>query len=752
MSSTYEIDIKISEYAKKLSDLPNEESNKRIKKRILQALGKLKKQKLSMTGSSIVADSLTTNGNDSDDDSGGGCGDVNNVNDVDVNDVHYIKKMKLNNTQSSALLDCAATMTELQTFNRKKLKAKVKLLNKELAELAQKKQLKLAKKRFKWGISKGYSDVYDVHTYTNLINCYVRCNDMNGARLLFDTMNDGLTNHIVPNVVTYTTMMKGYCEIGDMHIAKDLLYSKATFGNAWTPNTRAINTFLRGCVRSGKVDYAKDAFSYFFESASSQPLGDAEVLPDAASYEYFIILLCQSLQLDTAEQYCHSATIQIRMNDVTDDNSLLSLLSMYLHIAVAYAVTGSRDNCIKYLEICDATMEQTKNNRLHNNMLKKVKNNKQRVCEGNGDDANISNSLRLFQQHRRQEMELELDLIHGYANSSRSLSPAEALSLYCSKLKRVYYVDTSAPASATIIGSSADSKSNTVNSIVSSLKGCYGLNNLFNMMKAHSSSDTKAVREDTISDIVSSIDDAGCIDFTGGSAKGKHTVKMEIGSGNGEWLVAQASHDVECVWLGLELRCDRIHKTFLCNLVDGNPNANLTLLGGDASRILPTMIRSGTIASIFINHPEPPERSTGEGDSQGAHLLTQSFFDEMHRILVDVMGTVTIVTDNLPYATSLMTSIITHAKMNRRATFVSVSMSKDSAEADDRVLESREKFDVDPGEKSATATATVNGVIEIWRGTAGTEAGHVVDSGSYFDRLWTNGKKKRRWFLCLRKV
>ena len=151
--------------------------------------------------------------------------------------------------------------------------------------------------------------------------------------------------------------------------------------------------------------------------------------------------------------------------------------------------------------------------------------------------------------------------------------------------------------------------------------------------------------------------------------------------------------DQECgavpraLWLALELRCDRVYHTIsrsvLENIVQHSQHvrtmaqtrshsypatqsdtdapqslsfsglSNLAVIGGDASNILPTRLAPCSITSVYINHPEPPERTGGVGDSEGKHLLTQEFFSDVHRILKS-SGTVTIVTDNLPYAKSLL--------------------------------------------------------------------------------------------------
>jgi len=216
-------------------------------------------------------------------------------------------------------------------------------------------------------------------------------------------------------------------------------------------------------------------------------------------------------------------------------------------------------------------------------------------------------------------------------------------------------------------------------------------------------------------------------------------VKMEIGAGGGDWVVAQAAIDMqpmrpkpqqqqqqrpiksassrggrkqnhkdeksfdnhqqqkklhdqgECqaLWLALELRCDRVHDIFTKSFMASSNNLlkvsndtvdidqsseerldtvsisgglkNLAILGGDASAILKQRIAPCSVDAIFINYPEPPERTGGEQDSQGSHLLTQDFFHAMHRVLTP-QGRLTIVTDNLPYGQSLATSIAETAR------------------------------------------------------------------------------------------
>ena len=129
-----EIESKIAEYAAKLNNLSNED--KRVKKRVLQQLGKLKKQ---------------------------------------LNEIENNTEITINSPSQSQNADSNGSSTSLTKGHAK---MKLKLLNKELAQLAKKKQLKLAIKRFNWGVNKGLP--VNVHTYSNLLNAYVRCGDIDG--------------------------------------------------------------------------------------------------------------------------------------------------------------------------------------------------------------------------------------------------------------------------------------------------------------------------------------------------------------------------------------------------------------------------------------------------------------------------------------------------------------------------------------------------------------------------------------------
>jgi pentatricopeptide repeat protein len=244
MSSRSELKNRIQELGDRLSALNSED--KRIKKRILQKLGKLKKELIT----------AEENGE------GGGGGD-------EEGQATGEEKTEGN-----------------PSWTKKQSKLKLKIANSDLAELAQKKQLKAAQKKFQWCVKKGLKPgesltnyciasaslslphcsllllccvlccavsaavaSVDVHTYTNLLNAYVRCKEMEGAAVVWAQM---INAEIEPNIVTYTTLIKGYCESDSIASAQSLLLdmlsghsTSSSHTSPPLPNHRTLNTFWR---------------------------------------------------------------------------------------------------------------------------------------------------------------------------------------------------------------------------------------------------------------------------------------------------------------------------------------------------------------------------------------------------------------------------------------------------------------------------------------------------------------------------
>ena len=223
------LEERIEHHASRLEELQGE-ANKRVRKRVLATLGKLKKE-------------LQT------------------------------KRLKLEENSTSI---------STNKVSKKKLKNKVNLLNQEIQELAQKKCLHLALKKFQQGKRKGYP--LNIHSYSNLLNAYVRCVDLSGAEALLNQMFE---QNIESNVVLWTILLKGYAEIGNLHEMNQILYVRMKEHNV-EPNLRTLHTYLRGCHRIGAVQSAYSLFDAY----------RSQIDFDWSCLRYIIQLQCQALHVE----------------------------------------------------------------------------------------------------------------------------------------------------------------------------------------------------------------------------------------------------------------------------------------------------------------------------------------------------------------------------------------------------------------------------------------------------------------------
>jgi pentatricopeptide repeat protein len=222
--------------------------------------------------------------------------------------------------------------------------------------------------------------------------------------------------------------------------------------------------------------------------------------------------------------------------------------------------------------------------------------------------------------------------------------------------------------------------------------------------------------------------------------------KLEICSGAGEWAHAQAKADVgKANWLTLEMRHDRVYQTFARTLFESASAsasastsyssssssmglANLATLGGDAMRVVPDHIAPNSIACVCVNHPEPPQQTGSFGmdyKSQGKHLLTDDFFDEIGRV-IKLGGFLTVMTDNLWYAKLLLRQVSAASGLMTSKALVSIA-----------------SCGADVVERSS-------GVV-LFKGTPDSVHGHMAEASSYFDRLWKRNQQPERYFLVLEK-
>jgi hypothetical protein len=188
-------------------------------------------------------------------------------------------------------------------------------------------------------------------------------------------------------------------------------------------------------------------------------------------------------------------------------------------------------------------------------------------------------------------------------------------------------------------------------------------------------------------------------------------LKLEFGAGTGDWAAFQASHDASLAlvkadgtlggaggnWCAVELRADRVAATFArvalqleptpppapsatatavtaaaagCPIAaeesvsvrgTGGPLAaarpagwNLAVAHVGAMALLTRHLRPGSVAAVFVNHPEPPQQrswgvldtaAAGDAASEAAHMCDKFFFAAVRAALAPG-GRFTVVTDN----------------------------------------------------------------------------------------------------------
>ena len=82
-------------------------------------------------------------------------------------------------------------------------------------------------------------------------------------------------------------------------------------------------------------------------------------------------------------------------------------------------------------------------------------------------------------------------------------------------------------------------------------------------------------------------------------------LRLEIGGGSGDWMIAQMKVESEAHWVALDIRTDRLWQNWVKLHFNGLPPQRATFIGGDARSSLKSCPDS-FFASIFVNFPEPP--------------------------------------------------------------------------------------------------------------------------------------------------
>jgi pentatricopeptide repeat protein len=190
--------------------------------------------------------------------------DSQNASEISQN--QSVSSTKIPHSSNISVLPVAGKPQHDLQLSKKEQKTAIHLLNKQLKQFAIKKQLNKAKKLFQQVVKKG-NICLDIQSYSNLLNVYVRCGDLEGAKSVFQEILSSVSSSLSPNIVTYTILLKGFCEAGMMEEASSLFFDQMIATGKY--NIRSLNTFLRGCLRTGYVQTAEKAFSCYYQKKES---------------------------------------------------------------------------------------------------------------------------------------------------------------------------------------------------------------------------------------------------------------------------------------------------------------------------------------------------------------------------------------------------------------------------------------------------------------------------------------------------
>jgi pentatricopeptide repeat protein len=248
-------------------------------------------------------------------------------------------------------------------LSRKQEKQLVKTVNQKLAVAATRKQLKAALKVFASLAKRGLQG--DVHTYTNVINCAVRCGHLAQAQQLYAHLRG--VRGLAPNVVTLTALLKGYCEAGDVSGGKAMLDAECA-AHRLVPNLRTANTLLRGCVRSGNTAVAVAALHEMAHGWA--------VAADASCVVAVVGLLSRSLRLADAQR-------------VLATYAPVVAPAAHASVAKCAAVLGDWSACGKALASADAAVRAAAQQRQAARVHERVRATQALGAEdqGGGDDG-----------------------------------------------------------------------------------------------------------------------------------------------------------------------------------------------------------------------------------------------------------------------------------------------------------------------------------------------------------------------------
>lgn len=688
--------------------------------------------------------------------------------------------------------------------------------------------------------SSQYDAIRDAHHGSIVIDCCARCGDMSEAESVVTVMLGNKSTedrgelyiweqyeHIpykrMP-IQAWTALLKGYVHGGMMAKADSLFSALCSVGrdqnelsmkkrkrnkteNQGRANVRTLNTLLRGCLWSAtyinndlsSFDTEKKTKTVLKHPPRNELVGGVVTAEraweqfstmthldktsfDSSSYEYFITLLCQSLQCEKAEHHLQKMRDQFNLSNVTEylDPSLLeSLIVCLVALARAYALLGQYENSrkcskealhiIQHLEFPTSSssviVAESKKTKVAMGGKQAWKSDSNANGIGRRDQSNI-----LFRSHRISELKLEATSLSRFsASHQNSKSYAKIMTT------RLLYFSGGGTTGLKVMSDkiSYDDMDTVQTSILqwyNSLWHSFGLKQKIPSAGiGYNSALTLGFCNQLQTHLLGKghrvVTSNGCINFKAVfSAINEQPIvdtnapmHIELGSGSGDWAVIQAESNPTENYVAVELRADRVAQTLSKIVLHNrshkksttmtNENAlmltNLCCVGSECGSFLRERIKAGTVRTIFVNHPEPPTQ-TSTSDEEQAHMLNVDTIIAASKCLEPGgIGRIVIVTDNLIYAKLVGRTL---AKVLHRAELLGIKPNE---------VSDLSKMEI------ASDPNTYGAFVHIYEGKPSASIGHYPaksDGGSsYFDRLWRTGAgkyadMKKRYIIAARTI
>jgi len=582
--------------------------------------------------------------------------------------------------------------------------ARVEALSRQITKHGQQRQLTEALAVYEELLAEGLTP--SRYTHSGLINAYISSGDVQGARRSFAAMTG---SGIRPNVVIYTTLLKGYCAVGDTAAALALFEAMAKEEPLPVkPDLRSVNTFIRGCIRVGEIQEADKAFQ------AMEPRWGLE--PDATSYKYMIKLLAQGLRFNEVKELLKDLRAKAKAGHPGAEAALAGLgngVGLHLDASHAAALLGkwpaSEANVKRARDALAAPLEVPEAAEAAGGKRKRGEAGTGASGEGQGG---------LFGETRQRELKLEVDRVAAFLEASPAGESRDAPDLE-DFMSRSYVFSSLLSSEEAQVTASPVGVDGVVAGLVAKLERTMGLDECVRRGTIEAGGLEKRIRR--------TLSDKGKFKWNKVFEK-ELPVKLEICSGNGDWVAAQAGAEAGASnWVACELRHDRVYSIFSRMIFGGH--RNLAVMGGDASCVITERIKKGSVAQVCVNFPEPPHWSGNEAAESKLHLLTPSFFKAIHKCLAE-KGKLTIFSDNYLYCQSLAATLGTLQDREGNKIF----------QSNDRAL-----CTGDGGYETHSG-------VRLYYGIPGKDNGHAVNVTSYFDRFWERGQHTERYFIAVSRL